>query len=228
LDRERRFDDEMAKAPGWQSWLARNGRTLVRVLLAIMLGFMVLLIGWQFIFPSAPAAPQKTGGPVQGGSSAQATAGPLSTSTPTVTPLPFGSSPGINYAPIGALRILNVEFPTARPVVSGTVLTTPPPGAVFAAVQYEFTCGTGQAFCENPPQARLGLQLADLGIGTLPYTGLTLGGSIPTGRIASGSSISAWLVFAVPANQAPRRLVIGLDTNNDNQIDRTEFLELPR
>jgi len=190
---------------------------------------IIVLMGGMFMSPPAatntaiiPTARANAGFSVPG------TPAPTAVPTATVTPLPVSQSAVANYMPLGSLRLLNVEYPTERAVSAGSNAVNAPQGSAFVAIQYEFTCGTVQAFCDAPPQAFLGLELADSSLGMIPNEGLTLQGSTRAGRIASGSSVSQWIVFAIPQNQSPRRLLIGLNTDEDEEIDSTFALDLPR
>jgi hypothetical protein len=224
LEREHYFAQEIAKPPRWQERIMRNRQRIIQVALAVVAIIVIVLVGRNFIFPSDSGSAGTVGNttPIAG-----STDTPTPTSTATVTAIPANPINGVSYMPLGSLRIINAEFPTSRAIGAGSTLVTPPPGSAFIAIQYEFTCGTVAAFCSNPPQGQLGLQLADTSLGIIPDSGLTLAGESRPGQISSGGTIQSWIVFPVPTNQAPRKLAIGISTQNDNQIDKTLFIELP-
>jgi hypothetical protein len=223
LEREQMFAKQMKRVPRWQEWLQRNSRTISLISTAVFVILVVLALLWPRMFPPPP---QAAGGPGSTRAAGESTATPPP--TPTVTPYPGELRTSASYAPVGSLTILNVEFPTKRPVTSGTGIIEPPAGAVFLAIQYEFTCGTAHAFCNNPPEAGLGLELADTRLGLIPNTGLALSGSAPLPPMASGISAATWVVFPVPQNQTPLQLVVLMDTDGDNQADQTLKVPLPR
>ncbi len=228
LERERQFAEEIARIPGWQVAYYRYKPLMMRSLIALPLIVLIVWLGSMFIFPPSPTSNIVVPTVSNNTGAAQETIAPTALPTATVTPLPMSQSAIANYMPIGSLRLLNIEYPTQRAVSAGTTPADAPPGSAFVAVQYEFTCGTAQAFCDSPPQALLGLELSDSSLGIIQSGGLTLRGSTPAGRIASGSSVNSWVVFAIPENQSPRRLLIGLNTDQDDEIDATLALDLPR
>lgn len=225
LEREEQFAKEMKRVPKWQAWIQRHHRTIIflsTVVCAVALGLLIL---GPRLFP--PPAPQVAEGPgAEGTPGAQPT--PTPRPTATVTPFPPELRSQVEYLPIGSLQVLNVEFPTERAVSGGSGPAEPPRGAVFIAIQYEFTCGSARAFCENPPEAALKLQLADTRIAPIPDSGYTLSGSPPIGSVASGISGTAWVVFPVPENQSPTQLILELDMDGDGQVDSTRSAPLQR
>jgi hypothetical protein len=226
LKREQFFANEIARVPSWQSFLQRNKTRLIRSIIALPFIILVVWIGSMFIFP--PAAQPNTAPTPTGRAASQPTDAPTAIPTATVTALPMSQSSVANYMPVGSLRLLNIEYPTQHGVSVGSQSAQAPSGAAFVAIQYEFTCGTAQAFCDTPPQAQLALELSDASLGLIFSDGLTLQGSAPVRRIASGSSIDTWIVFAIPQNQSPRRLLIGLNTDADDEPDTIIALDLPR
>lgn len=146
------------------------------------------------------------------------------TPTPTVTALPPSKQKSAAY-PAGSLKVIRVEFPTNRPVSFGQVsgdglaAATPAVGARFAALQVEFTCQ--KALCSNPPEAKFNLQLSDGQIITYENANQPVLVEQPVmPRIASGQTISGWLVFEIPAKAVPSTLlIVSGDQDPVQQID---------
>ena len=233
LERERYFAQEIARVPQWQAFLRRRGHALIRLAIAVPFVVLMVWIGSLFIFPATPEPVLPTSEPQNVPSSAIDTAAdptitpmPTLLPTPDFTPLPFSQS--ANYMPLGALRLLNVVFPAQWVADANNRIPELPPGSVYLALRYEFTCGTAQAFCEQPPQAQLALELTDPALETIPDSGIELWGEPSDSRIASGAAVEKWVVFAVPQNQSPRRLLIGIDSDRNNEVDTTLSLDLPR
>lgn len=229
LERERYFAREIARVPAWQSFLQRRRQFLMRSVIAIVFVVLICWIGSLFIFPAPPVAENLSSSDSGSQNIAPDSAAPLPATavpTPNVTLLPYGQS--ANYMPLGALRLLNVEFPAQLAVTDGTSAVTPVPGSVYLALRYEFTCGTAQAFCERLPEAQLFLELADSSLGLIPASELQVQGTGTSERIASGSSVQQWIVFEVPQSQSPRQLVIAVDSDQDNEADTRLTLDLPR
>lgn len=236
LEREKFFAQEIARVPSWQSFMRRRGSIIVRCLIAVVFVAITLWIGSSFIYPPSPEPILPTLEPQNVFSSetdpansllADATVVvPTLIPTPNVTPIPFSQS--ANYMPLGALRILNVEYPAQWSITDGRDVVEAPPGTDYVALQYEFTCGTARAFCDNLPQAFLALELTDPALGLITASALQPEGVVAETRIASGSTVSLWAVFEVPQTQAPRRLIIAVDTNQDEEADTSLSLDLPR
>lgn len=214
LAREHDFETQMQQAPRWQTWLLEKRPAIIKTIITLTVLCGVAILGIQFIFPeeeplagefvqataTADMATQFRG-------ATQTVIALTPTSTPTVTPMAMVAR--VEYWPVGALRVLNIENPTARPVtLRSNQAVTAPAGSSFVAIRYEFTCGAGQAFCDAPPQALVLLQPADSSQTPIPYEGYSLLGVPSPASIAQGQTTVGWLVFRVPDNFVLHSLVI--------------------
>jgi hypothetical protein len=125
--------------------------------------------------------------------------------------------------PAGTLQLVQIEYPTTRPVTFGEtegdklVAASPAEGAQFAAVQLEFVCLL--ALCDNPPEADLSLSMQDGQI--VSYAGSNrpfLIGQPPLARIAQGQAIRAWFVFEVPRNSVPDGILVATGDSETPQF----------
>ena len=115
--------------------------------------------------------------------------------------------------PSGSLRILQIEYPTNRPVTFGQasgntpIIATPAAGSRFAAIQMQFTCKN--SLCANPPEANLTLLLKNgQSVSYDPSALPNLIGEIPMERIATGKTTQGWFVFEIPQNSSPEALLV--------------------
>lgn len=106
----------------------------------------------------------------------------------------------------GVLQITAVEENSQRAAdIRELVVLTPITGARFYALKLIFECRQG--ICANPPQARLALELEEgLDIPAMDNVGIT--GENLFQPVAQGRSTNGWVVFEIPADSTPSRLVI--------------------
>lgn len=113
----------------------------------------------------------------------------------------------------GRLQVLQIDYPTNRPVTFGEtnndafVPVVPASGASFAAVKLQFFCMV--ALCANPPEAELQLLMTDGHVinyegGARPF----LIDQAPMQRIAQGETTESWFVFEVPNNIQPDAILV--------------------
>lgn len=106
----------------------------------------------------------------------------------------------------GILQITAVEINSTRAAdTQEQVLLTPITGARFYALKLIFECRQG--ICANPPEARLALELDD-GTNIPAMDDVGIMGENLFQRVAEGRSTNGWVVFEIPLDSTPSRLVI--------------------
>jgi len=229
IERERYYEEQLSQPPDYQfwkqpTWKARFQRLKEQKVwllgLSVVTVFTILLVvglayrANQASIIQATQAAQVTGTVIA--AEAVPTLAPLS--TPSVTPLPINQRIKINYH-AGDFSLIRIEYPTHRPVtmVNGSgqnELATPAVGAIFAAVEFEFTCRL--AICDAPPQARVDLRLADGNVVSYQNSSPPVLVEAPeVARIAENQMTSGWLVFEVPAKAVPDALLIVTGDQSD-------------
>lgn len=216
LQREAEIRTEMMRAPRWQQFLVAHRKSIIAVVGVGAIAVAVWMISSVFNNSNQQQL------------NATATAQALSfNATQTATHLPptamatltfrYGAAGvGVQYPPFGSMRVLTLEYPAQRTVLQALNGTPqePPVNSSFAAILYEFTCGSVQnAFCTRPPEASIALQLSNGQ--RVPQAQLTVHDPyVPTpGILPTGSVTRAWFVFPVPNGQLPSALIILADTD---------------
>lgn len=211
---EQDYAAELEKAPAWQTRLLAQKNNLIRLIITLMvISATILIINFMFP-PSQPLAEEfliATATAELATAQAGATQTVIAltpTATPTVTPLAVSAR--MEFWPVGALRILNIEYATERAVsLRGNQPVEPPAGSSFLAIRYEFTCGTEQPFCDDPPMLPVFLQ-TDNGE-QIPHEGYNLLGVPPIGSVTQNSTGIGWLVFRVPDSLRPISIMIQVE-----------------
>ncbi|HLU09319.1 MAG TPA: hypothetical protein VK003_06605 [Oceanobacillus sp.] len=124
----------------------------------------------------------------------------------------------------GVLQITSVENNSQRAAdIRERVVLTPITGARFYALKLIFECRQG--ICANPPQARLLLELDDgSNIPAMDNVGIT--GENLFQPVAEGRSTNGWVVFEIPIDSTPRRLVIIPASTEATETPTPVFIDL--
>lgn len=125
--------------------------------------------------------------------------------------------------PAGILQIAAIEDNTQRATnIRERTLRTPITGARFYALKLIFECRA--PICEEPPQARLSVELNGSEVVALDNVGID--GESLFQPIAQRSSTTGWVVFQLPLNDTPTRLIISPATNNASETPEPVFIDL--
>jgi hypothetical protein len=124
----------------------------------------------------------------------------------------------------GVLQVTSVEDNSQRAAdIRERVVLTPITGARFYALKLIFECRQG--ICANPPQARLSLELDDgANIPAMDNVGIT--GENLFQPVAEGRSTNGWVVFEIPVDSTPRRLVIIPASTEATETPTPVFIDL--
>lgn len=126
---------------------------------------------------------------------------PTATAVPTAAPLPDRSRPltADQYVARytgGTLQVTAVEDNALRVVDADGVQVQPVPGARFFAVELAFECRI--AICRQPPEAAIGLRLADDSL-IEARTTVFIQNQRQLNAVALGVTTRGWVVFEIPS-----------------------------
>lgn len=234
LEREHTFEEEMARAPGWQLWLLKHRPTLMRIgITIVVLSMLALVVLWIFTPPAEDAESiRQREVAVATQAALQATADTLAltpTVTPTATLLPSAAQNSVTYQPLGALRVVSYGYPSTLPVGANRQIEEPSSQFDFAAIQFEFTCGTGfdnNAFCNNPPEVR-NIALAFTDGSREDYKGHTVVGTTFSNAVPVGQTMRAWIAFRVPVGSQPTALILTVPVDAEGREVQEVSVPLP-
>ncbi len=155
---------------------------------------------------------------------------PTAAPSPTVLNLPdlsqalVADSFSAHY-PRGVLQVLALEEDSKRVIdTREQTLATPVPGARFYALSLTFECRGG--ICNEPPEARLALQL-DNGDLIPVRENASIAGQPTLQPIALGRTTVGWVVFEVPLVSSVKALVVSPPDPTSDQVFDPVTIALP-
>ena len=242
LRRETDFTRQLETPPGWQFWkrpgwqpftrFVSRYRILVIILLIVLCAASIAGLTWLASQKKQNAALAVSLAETQQASAlsldyleSTATApSPTNTlqPTPSFTKIPQANRTSATYT-AGRVSLAIIESPTSRPVIIASygsdAYATPAAGAIFAAFQLEFTCGS--SICTQPPEANVSLRLDNGNIIPYdPYTSPTLAGQSIVSRASLATPVDIWLVFEFSSQNTPVALIL-------EPLDGSQAIELP-
>jgi hypothetical protein len=202
----------MKEPPGWQGWLIRRRRNIIRFS-AILAGFAVGILMFALVIapppdPAIAALATSSALEAQAAGTRAAILALTPTVTPSVTPFSGVVQSGMNQGI--SLTIVNCGFGDILEVIQGSrPVPTPIVGANFSYffIQYSATCrDTTDNVCSINNDLDFALRLNNSSF--VPDTGLRVAGENSPDFLANGQTELGWLAFNVPRGVAPQSLLL--------------------
>ena len=210
LEREKKFEKELSEPPDYQFWKQPTWEKRIEKMKAYRLwvvgGILLLVLGI-------------VGAVINSKYDAQFNAQVATVQAEQTAQAALAGKSFAKYAE-GIVSIIDVEDPVDminRPVTFGETLdekfkpAEPAKGARFVAVLIGFQCT--KAICSSPPEAELGLLLADgtntplVNYSSHPFF-IDEPPSPEKDRLSNGRSTKIWFVFEVPRITSPQSLIV--------------------
>lgn len=223
IDDERKYTNKPLPGSRGGTGFSILGVSAWKAALFFIVGGAMAFIAFSAFNPSAGVVQNVT--PVPGAATPGAILGDLA--TPLNLPnLSTPVAPELFQAQYdrGVLQITSVENNSQRAAdIRELVVLNPITGARFYALKLIFECRQG--ICANPPQARLALELDDgANIPAMENVGIT--GENLFQPVAEGRSTNGWVVFEIPLDSTPRRLVIIPASTEATETPTPVFIDL--